>query len=301
MKAAVLILFTTGCALSNHPTLPARTPQTSIAAISEMVRPSGPIRLESVVSARWAVPLGGLLDLEDPKAVAAGLEDEDKAIVLPVHVLVHPEHGVAVVDTGVSTDRMEGGRGAARGGVEYFLREVEPVEPLAEILARQPAELWGVLLTHAHVDHVLGIADLPAEAPIYVGPGELAATSGLHMFLRSTYDALLEGRAPVRELAYEARVGPFEGVIDLFGDGSLWAIWAPGHTPGSTAYLANTTDGPVLFVGDTSHTQWGWDHGVTPGSYTADHAKNKESLDALRALVDVHPEIRVFVGHEMPG
>jgi len=30
--------------------------------------------------------------------------------------------------------------------------------------------------------------------------------------------------------------GLFAGVLDVFGDGSFWALWVPGHTPGSTAY-----------------------------------------------------------------
>jgi glyoxylase-like metal-dependent hydrolase (beta-lactamase superfamily II) len=84
----------------------------------------------------------------------------------------------------------------------------------------------------------------------------------------------------------------------VFGDGSLWALLVPGHTPGSTAYLARTTKGPVLLTGDTCHTRWGWEHDVAPGSFTADHAANVESLKRLRALVAEHPAIDVRLGHQ---
>jgi glyoxylase-like metal-dependent hydrolase (beta-lactamase superfamily II) len=87
-------------------------------------------------------------------------------------------------------------------------------------------------------------------------------------------------------------------VLDVFGDGSLWALWTPGHTPGSTAYLARTTTGPVLFTGDTCHTAWGWHNQVEPGSFTADHARNAESLGRLEALVREHPQIDVRLGHQ---
>jgi N-acyl homoserine lactone hydrolase len=87
----------------------------------------------------------------------------------------------------------------------------------------------------------------------------------------------------------------------VLGDGSLWALSTPGHTPGTAAYLANTTEGPLLFVGDNSHTRWGWERGVTPGTFTADHAANAESLARLRALSAAFPEMTVIMGHDLPG
>jgi hypothetical protein len=56
--------------------------------------------------------------------------------------------------------------------------------------------------------------------------------------------------------------------------------------------------GPVLFVGDTSHTVWGWTEGVGPGSFTADHSKNGVSLARLKPLVAEHPSIDVRLGHQ---
>jgi len=54
-----------------------------------------------------------------------------------------------------------------------------------------------------------------------------------------------------------------------------------------------------LMVGDTSHTVWGWENGVTPGSFTMDLEQNAQSLAALRGLVADHPQIHVHVGHEL--
>lgn len=254
----------------------------------------GPIRYEAVVSARWAVPLKGLVDLSDP--AAAGLENEDHPIVLPVHVLVHPTAGVFVVDTGVPK-----ARSPARGLMAWFGRDIEPVEPLADILARQPAPLAGVLLTHAHMDHVLGLVDVPAGVPIYAGKGEEAPAGFSGHLMFATFRRALGGR-PLTVWDFDGTDAvDLDGVraIDLLGDGSLYALEAAGHTPGSTAYLARTTDGPVLFTGDCSHTRWGWDHGVAPGTYTFDHETNAASLAALRALAERWPGLRVEVGHEL--
>jgi glyoxylase-like metal-dependent hydrolase (beta-lactamase superfamily II) len=87
-------------------------------------------------------------------------------------------------------------------------------------------------------------------------------------------------------------------MLDVFGDGSLWAFHLPGHTPGSMAFLARTADGSRLLVGDNSHTRWGWDNAVEPGSFTADHERNAESLRWLRSFADRHPEIEVYLGHQ---
>jgi glyoxylase-like metal-dependent hydrolase (beta-lactamase superfamily II) len=92
--------------------------------------------------------------------------------------------------------------------------------------------------------------------------------------------------------------GRFAGVVDIFGDGSVWALSVPGHTPGSTAYLVRTPGGPKLLVGDASHTSWGWIHGVEPGTFSADRPRSAESLATLRDLVRDHPAIEVYLGHQ---
>ena len=47
--------------------------------------------------------------------------------------------------------------------------------------------------------------------------------------------------------------------------------------------------GPVLCTGDTSHTRWGWENGVEPGTYTADQAQNADSLERRFPLgIDQH-------------
>ncbi len=118
------------------------------------------------------------------------------------------------------------------------------------------------------------------------------------MFVQGTTDRLLRDR-PLR--AWQFRPDPqgkFEGIMDVFGDGSMFAISVPGHTPGSVAYLIRTPQGPVLLTGDTSHTRWGWDHTVEPGDFTDDHERNLQNLQRLKALVASYPGIEVRLGHQ---
>lgn len=253
----------------------------------------GPVRHQVTVSGRGAVALSGLVDLTDPKA--AHLEDGDHPIVVPVHVFVHPTAGAFVIDTG-----MPQGELASRGLVKKRFSQFETEKPLAAILAELDAPLAGVLLTHNHPDHVFGLPDVPMDVPVFVGPGDERPDGFMMKLAWGTMRRGL-GDRPLHRWTFEDRagVGPVPHAVDIVGDGTLWALHVPGHTPGSTAYLARTPDGPVLVTGDCSHTRWGWDHDVPPGSFTMDHGENVESLAWLRALEAAHPGLRVEVGHEL--
>lgn len=141
--------------------------------------------------------------------------------------------------------------------------------------------------------------DVPKGTPIFTGPGEVSERRAINVVVQSTIDRELEGQAPLRELRFEPDAsGTFEGVLDLFGDGSVWAIHVPGHTAGSTAYLARTPKGPVMMVGDASHTAFGWENGVDPGTFTHRRERGAESFAKLQAFAARHPSMDVRLGHQ---
>jgi glyoxylase-like metal-dependent hydrolase (beta-lactamase superfamily II) len=154
-------------------------------------------------------------------------------------------------------------------------------------------------MTHLHLDHVSGLPDIPKDIPIYIGPHEAEAALFLNLFAQGTNDRLLEGRPPLQEFSIsEDPDGKFEGVIDVFGDGTYFAIPSPGHTTGHISFVARTSAGPVLMTGDVCHTRWGWDNGVEPGSFLSDRNRSRKSLLALKALSDRHPNMVVKLGHQ---
>lgn len=285
------------CAATRHPTLPVELP-TDAAAFAALVDVPGPLTVESVASADWAVPLSGVLDLTDP--ATKGMEDRDEPIHVFFHAVHHPTYGLSLIDSGVEE--------AVIGGLEdsSFRGPVAKAAGIGTMVVNTPLGPWiggrevrGMYLTHLHLDHVAGLADLPAGTPVWTGPGEASAHAVMHAATRGIVDRELADLGPLQEMRpVEDPTGRFAGLVDVLGDGSLWGIWTPGHTPGSMAYLARTTTGPVLFSGDTCHTRWGWEHDVAPGTFTMDAAQNRVALQALKALVAEHPSIEVRFGHQ---
>jgi N-acyl homoserine lactone hydrolase len=298
-----LAALTSGCAVTQHQTT--RSPR-GVAVSSDimvaLLDTPGPVTLETIDSARWEVPLSGLLNLEHEAAKAAGKVDGSEPILVPFHVIRHPEHGVFIVDTGVERHVKDGKKSAVRGIVAWVMdveRTLHVERALGAFLDDEPVPLAGVFLTHLHLDHVMGLPDVPRGTPVFAGPGETTTTGMTQAVTRSSYDRVFDGHAPIAEWPFAPDAGGrFAGVVDVFADGSVFAIHTPGHTPGHTAYLVRTTTGPVLLTGDASHTRWGFDHGVEPGSYSEDAVESAESFHRLRDFARAHDVIEVRVGHQ---
>jgi N-acyl homoserine lactone hydrolase len=292
-----------GCAATSHAITPAALGVASSgASIEAVVDQPGPVTVETLAAADWEVPRAGLVNLDHPAARAAGLVDGSEPIQLYVHVVRHPSRGLFLVDSGVEHAFLADPDHALIHGLFGSVAHLDKLRVRMDtrtLLARAGEPVQGVLLTHLHLDHVMGLRDIPASAPVYVGAGDARERSLMNALQGGMYDDALAGKGPVRELRFAPDPdGAFAGVLDVFGDGSLWAIWVPGHTPGSVAYLARTPRGPVLLTGDACHTAWGWEHGVEPGSFSDDRRQSADSLARLERLVARHPGIDVRLGHQ---
>ena len=123
----------------------------------------------------------------------------------------------------------------------------DEVDRLLEYVREQDLRIAYILLTHAHMDHVSGVARANAalEAPI-----------GLH-----PDDAFLYDGAVQQGLAFGIRIDPLPSV-DFFYDGpGPWRFGdyqatvhhTPGHCPGGVCLQVGRVgeEGRQLFVGDT--------------------------------------------------
>lgn len=112
----------------------------------------------------------------------------------------------------------------------------------------EPTALTAIIPTHAHWDHVSGIADLPG-APVWLSEAEAA-------FVASEAPMAALGHQLIHQpVVYRFDGGPYLGFAqskDVFGDGSVVLVPAPGHTPGSILAFIHTPDGKhYALLGDT--------------------------------------------------
>lgn len=262
----------------------------------------GTLSAKTINAADWGVDLSGLLNLDNPTVKAAGIKDRVEPIAIYFHEIVHPVRGLFLIDSGVERKLRDAPGDSA---VSWMVRKVMHLERLkvnedmATYLENEKQTVQGVFLTHLHLDHVSGLPDLPNDVPVYLGPGDVEHSQFINIFVRSTINGELEGKGPLREFKFQPDPSQrFRGVLDVFGDGQFWALYVPGHTQGSIAYVARTPDGPILFTGDASHTAWGWQHDVEPGTFSDDKPTSAVSLRELRALCARHPRMQVRLGHQ---
>ena len=125
--------------------------------------------------------------------------------------------------------------------------EVELITHRVAVLDVTPVAIW---LTHAHLDHVMGVARLKREtgAPVCLHPAD-----------RELYDhAVQQGLAfgiPVEPPPPPDR--PFtHGEVVRVGDCVFTVRHAPGHSPGSVCLVGDGVvfTGDVLFAGSVGRT-----------------------------------------------
>jgi N-acyl homoserine lactone hydrolase len=293
--AALLAVAACASPATRHPLMVAEigAPASTGQMEASLARP-GVVRFERVAFAEWTGGRGSFIDRDDPRtaAVPQGFE----TAVIHAYVIDHPTHGRFLIDAGVSRELEGRLNPLMRRGLADMSVRID--RSLAEWLAGRTAPT-AVFLTHLHFDHVGGVIDLDPAVPIYLGPGDARETHVMNGLLGHPIDAILRGRAPLREWAFAPDPeGRFAGVLDIFGDGSVWALHSPGHSPGSTAYLINATGGPKLVVGDAASTRLNWHDAMPQPVPAAARAAAELSADRLRRFAAEHAAIEVFLGHQ---
>jgi glyoxylase-like metal-dependent hydrolase (beta-lactamase superfamily II) len=166
----------------------------------------------------------------------------------------------------------------------------DEVDELLEAVMTHDLDIRYILLTHAHLDHVTGVARAKAV---------LNAPVGLHEADNFLYTAVVQqGRAFGFEVKEQPPVDFFygeEGPL-RFGPYGIWIRHTPGHSPGGVCLAVgkDTDAGRTLFVGDT----------LFEGSIGRTDLPGGDTATLLRSIREVlfsYPdETVVYSGHGNP-
>jgi N-acyl homoserine lactone hydrolase len=304
VSAAVLVAslfsvltFASGCGSYRPPATP--FPHAAVRAedwASVLHRP-GRVTLDTWETGRVRVTRKDVLDMSDPLARST-FADGDLYVPVFAHLLRHDERGAFLVDAGLDRSFASDTSGDMRGVFAGRFHAVQrPGEDVVSRLHAEHVTPRGIFFTHLHPDHVSGAMWLPRDMPFVVGRGEHPTSYGFLFF-----EDALHAVPALEEIDFTnvPAMPPLGPSLDVFGDGSVWAIATPGHTVGHLSFVVVTKRGPVLLTGDVSHTRWGFEHGVIPGGFNdGDPKDSRRSLDQLIAFKKAFPEVTVVLGHEL--
>jgi glyoxylase-like metal-dependent hydrolase (beta-lactamase superfamily II) len=129
-----------------------------------------------------------------------------------------------------------------------FIDPGDEVEQLLAFIAAEKLDVAHILLTHAHVDHVSGVAEAKRAlgVPIHLHKDDL------FLYKNAVPHGMMFGLTVEEPPPIDVFYGG-EGPI-AFGDYSVRVVHTPGHCPGGVCLaISKTGDAspPHLFVGDT--------------------------------------------------
>jgi glyoxylase-like metal-dependent hydrolase (beta-lactamase superfamily II) len=206
-------------------------------------------------------------------------DGQSRTLVDPCYLIRHPD-GDLIWDTGFpdAVADMEQGLDLPDMGTRVTM-ETKLVDHLAQ-LELEPGDIEFVSFSHMHGDHTgngtfyagsTWIVDADERAAMFSAEARADAQSfGSYNELERAQTQLIEGDAD----------------YDVFGDGSVRIIQAPGHTPGHTMLLVQLPNaGAVLLTGDMYHLAESRERRTVP-TFNTDREQTLASMDKVERIAE---------------
>jgi N-acyl homoserine lactone hydrolase len=199
-------------------------------------------------------------------------------------VIRHPK-GTLLWDTGLG-DKLAETKGGVDQGAVHMRVDTTLASQLAT-LALAPADITYVAFSHRHFDHT-GNANAFAGSTWIMNKAELAWASapGAFAVAPDSFSAVKTAKTQM-----------IDGDYDVFGDGTVRILKAPGHTPGHQVLMVKLKRaGVVILGGDLYHTRDNRKFGRVP-VINVDRADSLASQSRIEKIV-ANTKARFIIQHE---
>lgn len=243
----------------------------------------------------------GWIESRAALAFSGGRFNDTRRFALNAILVRHPS-GDLLFDTGIGSQWP-----THRAALPWVMRKTTKVvagRTAAEQLAEHgyaEKQLAGIVLTHAHWDHVSGAQDFP-DTPVWLSEAEQQFMASGH---RSTKVARsIEG---MKWQTFRFDDGPYLGFdrsLDVWADGAIVLVPAAGHTPGSLiAFITLPSGLRYALIGDVVWQMEGIEQEVEKpwlSRMMADYSP-VEVQSLIVALANLHhdlPSITLIPAHD---
>ncbi|WP_341676288.1 N-acyl homoserine lactonase family protein [Niveibacterium sp. SC-1] len=206
-------------------------------------------------------------------------------LAAPCFVIRHPK-GTLLWDTGLGDALAKNKDGVDNNGIHLAV----PVTLASQLerIGLAPADINVVGFSHFHFDHT-------GNAALFTGATWLINKAELDFALSepTPFGVSTEAIAGYKNV----KVQNVEGDYDVFGDGSVRLLKAPGHTPGHAVLMLRLAkSGVVILSGDLAHTHANYDQRRVP-AFNFNRADSLASLDRVHAIAK-RLKARVVIQHD---
>lgn len=230
----------------------------------------------------------GVLRFESVEAFGIGDDETDvRDLAVPCYAIEH-EKGRMLWDGGLPSGFAQTPGWQGEGGMLMRLDRT-----LGEQLAESGLDMSSfdyVAFSHMHFDHV-GVANELRDARLIIQKPEYEAAFADEPTVPGFDPTLYAGLRDLEHLV-------IEGEHDVFGDGRVRLIPAPGHTPGHQVLFVNlAATGPVMLSGDLYHFRFSREHQRVP-TFNVDEQLSRESMERIEGLLKA-TGAELWIAHEL--